>query len=195
MEDVLKIAEQNSVRAGEILARTGIMDIWRSVGAEPNLIGSARMGLMIGSLDIDIHVYSDPLTVEQSFEAMSRFAAIPGVRTIQYGNLIDTEEECIEWHATYEAAEGEVWKFDMIHIRRGSRYDGHMERTADSIMAVLTPETRRAILQLKNQTPAEARAMGIEYYKAVIADGVRTLDEFNAWREANPPTGVIEWIP
>jgi hypothetical protein len=30
--------------------------------------------------------------------------------------------------------------------RRGSRYDGHMERTADRIMEVLTPEMRRTIL-------------------------------------------------
>ncbi len=193
--DILEIANQNQKRANEIIANTGIMDIWRSVGATPNIVGSARIGLMAKNLDIDMHVYSDPLTVEASFEAMSRFAQVPGVRTLQYGNLIDTEEECIEWHATYEAPDGDTWKFDMIHIRRGSRYDGHMERVAERILAVLTPETRRAILQLKHDTPSGAGIMGIEYYKAVLDGGVRTWDEFTAWRTANPPLGVIEWMP
>jgi hypothetical protein len=193
--DILKIAEQNQARALEIIARTGIMDIWRSVGAEPDIVGSVRTGLIMNNLDIDLHIYSDPLTVAASFAAMSKFAEIPGVKNIRYGNLIDTEEECIEWHATYLAHEGDKWTFDMIHIRRGSLYDGHMERTADRIMEVLTPETRRAILQLKNQTPAEAGVMGIEYYKAVIRGGVRTIEEFDAWRAANPPEGVIEWMP
>lgn len=193
--DILKIAEQNQQRAREIIEQTGIMEIWRSVGADPNLVGSSRMGLMMKNLDIDMHIYSDPLTVAASFAAMSQFAQLPGVKTIYYGNLIDTVEECIEWHVNYEAADGSQWKFDMIHIQRGSRYDGHMERVADRIMEVLTPETRRAILQIKSDTPDGAGIMGIEYYRAVIAGGVRTWDEFAAWREANPPEGVIEWMP
>ena len=195
MKNFIEIAKQNQERAQEIIETTGIMDIWRSVGATPNLVGSARMGLMGKNLDIDMHIYSDHLTVADSFRAMARFAEVPGVRTIMYGNLIDTEEECIEWHATYETPEGEAWKFDMIHIRRGSRYEGHMERVADRITELLTPETRLAILQLKHATPADAGIMGIEYYRAVIDGGVRTWDEFTAWRAANPPDGVIEWMP
>lgn len=192
--DILKIAEQNHEHARTILEEIRIMDIWRSVGAEPNLVGSSRMGLMMRNLDIDMHIYSDPLTVAASFAAMSKFAELPGVKTIQYGNLIDTIEECIEWHVNYEARDGSQWKFDMIHIQRGSRYDGHMERVADRIMAVLTPETKHAILQLKYDTPEGEGAMGIEYYKAVIADGVRTWDEFAEWRRREPG-GIIEWMP
>lgn len=193
--DILKIAEQNQLRARRIIEETGVMEIWRSVGADPNLVGSSRMGLMMRNLDIDMHIYSDPVTVAAGFAAMAKFAENPGFKTLQYGNLIDTVEECTEWHVNYEARDGSLWKFDMIHIQRGSRYDGHMERTADRIMAVLTPETRRAILQLKHDTPADEFIMGIEYYKAVIDGGVRTWDEFTAWRAANPPTGVIEWMP
>ncbi len=37
--------------------------------------------------------------------------------------------------------------------------------------------------------------MGIEYYQAVLRDGVRTYAEFEAWRAANPVTGVLEWMP
>ena len=35
--------------------------------------------------------------------------------------------------------------------------------------------------------------MGIEYYQAVLRDGVRTYAEFAAWRERHPVAGVIEW--
>lgn len=66
---------------------------------------------------------------------------------------------------------------------------------ADRIVEVLTPDTRRAILQLKTDTPDGAGIMGIEYYRVVIGGGVRTWNEFTAWRAANPPEGVIEWMP
>lgn len=37
--------------------------------------------------------------------------------------------------------------------------------------------------------------MGIEYYQAVLRDGIRTMDEFNKWRKQHKPEGIIEWIP
>ena len=83
----------------------------------------------------------------------------------------------------------------MIHIVRGSRYDGYFERVADRIAAALTPVTRRAILQLKYDTPDEVKIAGIEYYVAVLRDGVRTRSEFEAWRAAHPLTGIAEWMP
>ena len=66
---------------------------------------------------------------------------------------------------------------------------------ADRIAAVLTDETRRAVLQIKYDTPDEVKIMGIEYYQAVLRDGVRTYAEFEAWRAANPVEGILEWMP
>ena len=83
----------------------------------------------------------------------------------------------------------------MIHIRKGSRYDGYFEHVAERISAVLTEETRNTILQLKYETPETEKIMGVEYYQAVLQDGVRDYAEFKAWREAHPVTGVLEWIP
>ena len=45
------------------------------------------------------------------------------------------------------------------------------------------------------RTPETEKIMGIEYYQAVLRDGVRTYAEFEAWRAANPVTGVLEWMP
>lgn len=88
-----------------------------------------------------------------------------------------------------------MWQIDMIHILRGSRYDGYFERVADRISAVLTPEMRRAILSLKYTTPDTMHIAGVEYYRAVIAGGVRSYEDFLDWREKNPVTGIVEWLP
>lgn len=195
MDNYLEIAEQNTRRANEIIAELNLPAVWGTIGAEVRQVGSMRMGLMVKHRDIDFHIYTDRLDIEESFAAMARLSCRPAIRRVEYGNLIDTEERCIEWHAQYEDRDGLLWQLDLIHIERGSRYDGYFERVADRITARLTPQTRDAILRLKFETPDTQKIMGIEYYVAVLRDGVRTYPEFAAWREQHPATGVIEWMP
>ena len=66
---------------------------------------------------------------------------------------------------------------------------------ADRIVAALTDETRRAILQLKYETPDTEQIPGIAYYMAVLRDGVRTYGEFSAWRKRHPPDGNRRVMP
>ena len=145
--------------------------------------------------DIDFHIYSPSLNIADSFAAMTRIAANPRIRRIEYGNLLDAPDQCLQWHAWYADAYDRLWQIDMIHMARGSAWEGYFERVADRIGAVLTDETRRAILQIKYDTPDEVKIMGIEYYQAVLRDGVRTYAEFEAWRVANPVEGILEWMP
>ena len=70
--------------------------------------------------------------------------------------------------------ENEEWQIDMIQILKGSQFDGYFEYVAERIKAVLTPETRRTIQELKYLTPDNEHIMGIEYYQAEISDNVRT---------------------
>lgn len=195
MENILEIAAANQQRAREIIRDTGLEAAWRAAGAEPNLVGSLRTGLLMKHRDIDFHIYSPSLNIADSFAAMTRIAANPRIRRIEYGNLLDTSEECLEWHAWYADADDQLWQIDMIHMPKGSAYDGYFERVADRIAAVLTDQTRETILRLKYETPETEKIMGIEYYQAVLRDGVRTYAEFEAWRAANPVTGVLEWMP
>ena len=58
--------------------------------------------------------------------------------------------------AWFQDPDNELWQIDMIHIVKGSRYDGYFEKMAERITAVLTDETRQAILKLKYETPAIA---------------------------------------
>lgn len=195
MENCYDLAAANQQRAREVIRDTALEQIWRSVGAEPHLVGSLRTGLLMSHRDIDFHIYSSPLRVVDSFAAMARLAENSRIRRIEYSNLLDAQDQCLEWHAWYADRDDQLWQIDMIHLPKGSTYDGYFERVADRIEAVLTEETRHAILRLKYDTPASVKIMGIEYYQAVLRDGVRTYAEFEAWRAANPAEGIIEWMP
>ena len=195
MEDYRKMAEANQRRGREIIAETQLVESWEAIGAQANLIGSLSTGLMMKKLDIDMHVYTDTLSIKESFRAAARIASHPGIVRMEYTNLIDTEEECIEWHAAYRDRDGRMWKMDMIHIRRGSAYDGFAERMASRIGAVLTEETRDAILRLKYETPDTESVIGAEYYAAVLSGGVRDYAGLTAWREAHRGDSLIGWLP
>ena len=193
--EILDLSGSNQRRAWDIIRRLDIMKIWADAGAEAHVVGSLAMGLMMTHRDIDIHVYSSPLTVEGSFAAMAKLAVNAAIKKIECRNLLDTDEACIEWHAWYDDGDGEPWQIDIIHILKGSRYDGFFERMAERIKAALTDETRLAILRLKAETPEDVHIMGVEYYQAVLRGGVRTLADFIRWRQEHPVTGIGDWMP
>lgn len=195
MEDILKIAAQNQKRAWEIIEETDIINIWESIGAHINLIGSVKTGLLMKNRDIDFHIYSYPLKISESFKAMTRLAENPSIKRLEYSNLTDTEEECIEWHVWYHDNNNIIWKMDMIHILQGSLFDGHMEKVSDRILERLTPDTKKIILKLKYDTPENEKIMGIEYYKAVLEDGIKTYEGLIEWRNNNPAEKLLHWIP
>ena len=193
--NILELAKRNQQKAWEIIEDTRIVRIWEGIGAKVNLVGSLRTGLLMKHRDIDFHIYTSPLDLSASFRAMAELAENTSVKKIEYTNLLHTAEACIEWHAWYQDMEGELWQMDMIHIQEGSRYDGYFERVAERISAVLTDEMRLAILKLKYVTPDTEKIMGVEYYQAVIQDGVRSYPEFEEWRRLHPAVGVVEWMP
>lgn len=193
--NILELAKRNQQKAWEIIEDTRIVRIWEGIGAKVNLVGSLRTGLLMKHRDIDFHIYTSPLDLSASFRAMAELAENTSIKKIEYTNLLHTEEACIEWHAWYQDMEGELWQMDMIHIQEGSRYDGYFERVAERISAVLTDEMRLAILKLKYETPDTEKIMGVEYYQAVIQDGVRSYPEFEEWRRLHPAVGVVEWVP
>ena len=106
--------------------------------------------------------------------------------------ILPSNESNTAW---YEDQEGELWQLDLIHIEKGSRYDGYFEEVARRISAALTDETREAILRLKWETPDTEKIAGIEYYMAVLRDGIRRYTHFVRWREAHPMTGGRECMP
>ncbi len=193
--NILDIARLNQQKAWKIVENSGIIQAWESIGAEVNLIGSLRTGLLMKHRDIDFHIYSSSLSLSGRFQGMAKLAENPFIRKIECVNLLHTIEECVEWHAWYQEPDDELWQIDMIHIRKGSHYDGYFEKVAERIGLLLTDETRLAILQLKDETPETEKIISVEYYQAVIRDGIRNYADFQEWRKQHPVTGVVEWMP
>ena len=195
MKQIFEIAESMQKKAWEIINETNVIEIWSSIGATINLVGSLKMGLLINHRDIDFHIYTTPFKLSDSFSAISKLAENKRIKTINYGNLLEAEDQCIEWHAIYEGKDGHPWQIDMIHILNESPYAGHFEKVAERISAVLTPEIRDNILKIKNSIPNEKKVMGIQIYKAVIKDGIQDIDSFWRWNEQNPEEGIVTWMP
>ena len=196
MDQILQLAAENRQRALRLIEELQLFEAWRSAGATPHPVGSLRSGLLMKHLDIDLHVYSPaPLRIEESFAAVARIARHPGVRAVEYANRLDAEDNCLEWHVQYADKRGALWQIDMIHLPERSPWEGYFERVADRIAAALTDETRRAILQLKYETPDEEHIPGIAYYRAVLEGGVRNCAELTAWLQEHPVDGIVAWMP
>ena len=193
--DILDLARRNQQKARKIIEDTKIIPIWESIGARVNLVGSLSTGLLMKHLDIDFHIYTSQFSLCDSFQAMVKFTENKSFMKMEHKNLLDTEEACVEWHAWYQDRENKLWQIDMIHLLKGSRYDGYFEQVAKRLLEVMTEEIRRTILTLKYETPDTEHIMGVEYYQAVIQGGVRDYSEFMEWRKQHPVTGIIEWMP
>jgi hypothetical protein len=194
MNDIELIAQNNLEKAMLVIEKSNVRQAWESIGATVNQVGSTAMGLLMKHRDIDFHIYTDELNVSESFKVIQKLCANPSVTRMEYRNLADTAEACLEFHIWF-MLENEEWQIDMIQILKGSQFDGYFENVAARIKAILTPETRRTILELKYLTPDDEYIMGIEYYQAVIADNVKTYSEFIQWRSEHPVRGIITWCP
>ncbi|MDU1889680.1 MAG: nucleotidyltransferase domain-containing protein [Dysgonomonas sp.] len=192
MSNFLEIARQNQKRAYEVIEESEIVKLWESIGAKVNLIGSLKTGLLMKHKDIDFHIYTPELKIADDFKIMTQLAEHPAISQIQYINLIDTEEACIEWHAWYKDVDGDVWQIDMIHILEGSRYDGFFENMTERVNREATEEQKETILKLKYETPDDEKVIGVEYYQAVLRDGIKTYADFMEWRKANPLDAIVE---
>jgi hypothetical protein len=193
-DDIELLSRHNLEQALLVIEKSGIRQAWEAIGAVVNQVGSTAMGLLMKHRDIDFHIYTDKLDFSESFEVIRKICAAPAVTRMEYRNLADTEEKCLEFHVWF-SLDDEEWQIDMIQILKGSLFDGYFERVAKRIKEVLTPETRRAILELKYHTPDDEHIMGIEYYQAVIADGIRSYPEFIQWRKTHPANGIVKWCP
>ena len=181
--------------AMEVLNCLNIVNSCLNVGGVVNIVGSLKSDLMLKHRDIDLHLYTDEPMVEKSFAFMKEVAKNNAVKDIQYKNLLDTKEECIEWHLWYEAEDKHLWKLDIIHIRKGSYYDGFFESVTDKIIKKLTPRTKETILQIKHELGENSDVPGIQIYYAVLELGITNCTDFTEWSKKNPIRTVLEWMP
>lgn len=191
--DYAAAAQKNEPLAHAVIRKSGIIPAWKNIGAEINLVGSLKIGTLGKHPDIDFHTYTPELDIRQSFAVMAQIAQNPQARRIEFVNLADTEECCFEWHIWFDDNNGTLWQIDIIQIKRGTKYDGYFEKQAEEIKAAMSEEMRQTIIRLKFETPDNFKIAGIEYYKAVIQDGITNFDDFMKWRKSHNFEGIIKW--
>lgn len=189
----IQLSQKQTERARMVISSLNLIEIWEKAGATINPVGSFRIGVLAKHRDIDFHIYTDSLDIGQSFAIIAELCRHKGIKKCTFANLAETDECCFEWHLYYEDDEAQTWQIDLIQIKKGSFYDGYFEKTAEKIIAAMTEEQRKTILRLKFETPDELKISGIEYYKAVIQDGVQTSEDLLRWRQTHRFDGIIEW--
>lgn len=191
LDDLIVRAECAAEAAHALLRATRLRERWEARGAEVHLVGSLATGLLLRHLDIDLHVYTPTIDPADGFA----IAAALAPSRLEFRDLSDTPERCLEWHLWLRDAAAREWQVDVIQMPPDSPYKGYFECRAERIRAALTPETRRAILALKDTVPPDAHVPGILIYMAVLRDGIRGLPAFRAWLRAHPLDGILEWCP
>lgn len=189
----IQLSQKQTEKARMVISSLNLIEIWEKAGATINPVGSFRIGVLAKHRDIDFHIYTDSLDIGQSFAIIAELCRHKGIKKCTFANLAETDECCFEWHLYYEDDEAQTWQIDLIQIKKGSFYDGYFEKTAEKIIAAMTEEQRKTILRLKFETPDELKISGIEYYKAVIQDGVQTSEDLLRWRQTHRFDGIIEW--
>lgn len=193
-QEIFDLALTMQQRANKVLEKSGIAEIWKRNGCRVNLVGSLRMGLLASHRDIDLHVYSKNVTEESSFAIAAQISTLPDVTEIKCINGLHSNEHCMAWHIFYKYEE-QIWQFDVIHIEEGTEYDGFFEEMADKIVAKMTPAQKEMILKLKFETPEGTLFHGVEYYEAVIADGIDNMDSFKEWIVEHRKKPMYYWMP
>lgn len=189
----IQLSQKQTEKARMVISSLNLIEIWEKAGATINPVGSFRIGVLAKHRDIDFHIYTDSLDIGRSFAIIAELCRHKGIKKCTFANLAETDECCFEWHLYYEDDEAQTWQIDLIQIKKGSFYDGYFEKTAEKIIAAMTEEQRKTILRLKFETPDELKINGIEYYKAVIQDGVQTSEDLLRWRQTHRFDGIIEW--
>ena len=191
LDDLIVRAECAAEAAHALLRATRLRERWEACGAEVCLVGSLATGLLLRHLDIDLHVYTLTLNPADGFA----IAAALAPSRLEFRDLSDTPERCLEWHLWLRDAAAREWQFDFIQMPPDSPYKGYFESSAERIRAALTPETRRAVLALKDTVPPDAHVPGILLCMAVLRDGIRTPAALRDWLRDHPLDGILDWCP
>lgn len=178
-------AEQDAKRAASdaVVNALGLNQSLAHLGT-PVRVGSSALGLMVRN-DVDITVICEALDLA-THEAVVNLAAElsrhPRVRKVQFRN--DTGD----WNTDSDYPDGfylgvncrspqdEDWNLDIWFVDEPDRQPDLA--LLEEMSARLTPETRTAILTIKQAYADRPEYSSHDIYRAVLDNGIRTPEEF-----------------
>lgn len=192
-EELLGRSREREARAREILERLGLFEEWRRFG-RPVLVGAVAHGLALAP-DIDLEVYCPTLSPDHGFAVLARAARESGLLATTFQNHLHGPDGAYYWRLDYRDHDGTDWKVDMW-----SAPDDYALPRGETLVAplarALTPETRLAILRLKDwRAKTGTELLSIDLYRAVVDGGVRDSEGLTAWRARNVTGELSDWLP
>jgi hypothetical protein len=185
--DLLRRQDELQAGARRVLGELQVLDQLRKLG-EPVIVGSLALGLMVWR-DIDLEVQCPRLNSEIAFDAVRYLVSRPGAYRLVYHDFtgaraIPAVPEGYYWGVRYQPEGTEEWKLDIWLLPAGrTRRSG--VPLVESMRAGLTEDARLAILRLKHLwfgLPAyRDTVLSTDIYDAVLAHGVRTPEELDAY--------------
>jgi hypothetical protein len=197
ISDLLQRQDELQAEAEAVSADLELDGLLAAVG-NPRLVGSVALGLMVRP-DLDITVVCPELdyaTAELVAQIGARLAMHPRVWQVVLRN--DTGA----WNADpaypdglylglrYRPVPGRDWNLDIWFVDDPDRQPDLA--AAEAIPGLLTPDTRIAILEIKQalaDDPPVRRVPSYYVYTAVLDDGVQTAEQFSEWLARPEPAG------
>lgn len=180
--------------AAAVLTELDLIACLSSVGSVRQ-IGSSALGLMVWR-DIDLSVSGSSLTIERAMDAMRPLFAHSRVKQVRYTNETGGYNptglavyERFYFKVFFDTQAGNEWKLDIsFWMAEGP----HPEPIHEAIARDLTPETRLAILWIKevwHRLPSYRNGVySTDIYEAVLRHDIRTPAQFNGYLLAQGKT-------
>jgi hypothetical protein len=188
--DASLLERQDALQAEamSILADLDLFVLLRRLGA-PTHTGSSALGLMVRR-DIDVTTVCPSLDVEGAFDIGRSLAQHPRVRRLTFRNDTghwrtgDEYPDGLYWLVEHVTDAGAEWSLDLWFIAEGTTQ--HDLEHMKTLPGRLDDENRLAILRIKTAMSGrtgEEPIAGYAVYEAVLDHGIRTPEEFLAYRE------------
>ncbi len=191
-----QLVARQAVLQTEAAAVLADLDLFAVLGrtGRPVVTGSVALGLMVWR-DIDVTTRCPELEIATVLDALRTLASHGRVRQVRFRNdtgvwnVDPAYPDGLYLGVDYRTATGDEWKLDLWFILEGTiQFDlEHVE----ALPPRLTPETRLAILRIKDAWRRHAEPSGVrsfDVYEAVLDRGIRTPAEFAAYLEARAST-------
>ncbi len=180
-QDLLLALHQDELHSeGErVLEDLQVVPLLSALGSV-RFVGSFALGLMVWR-DIDITVFCDDYDPERCFEALRPLVRHPRVKKLRWDNergplhATDWLPNGYYWGVRYWTDEHIEWKLDIWLLPRDA--ESTKRKEFEAFQAALTPETRRAILRIKDAWRSNPDYRSMAVYDAVLTHGARTIED------------------
>ena len=194
MKHVIERAQDRRRVAESILEDLDLVSKWERFG-RPVLVGAFAYDLLVAP-DIDMEIYCRDLKIEHGFQVLSECALNHRVTKTRFSNELSGRDKALYWQLRYRHNDGTEWKIDMWSASKD--YDlPRSEQFVQPMRTSLTPETRRIILELKELRAQDSslQCPSVDLYRAVLADDVRTAEDFRTWLASHETGKLSDWRP